>query len=385
MLAVKIAQALGVLPSLDKGNTVCYNFLRTSIYCMKFGGEAQFFCECESAVHILYCIQKIVKPTFEFGQYLLRMLNPVGKRENQSKDKGVRSVKKGLTATAVELASSDSIYFGATAQERGRFAEALGYVTELENLRGGRVSAQVGNSVGIEGGTNIGGLGERTLHLVLKYMAEPDRAYHEVRCGRFFADIMREDGIIEVQTRNLYSMKKKLAEFAAMTCGGEPMSVTVIHPIVESKTLIWVEPETGELSGFRKSPKREGIYGAFREISSLGEVLALGNVGFILPVLCCDEYKLKCGRSRDGKKFGAARLNRIPTEYIGEYRFTCPRDFLRLLPVDLLSAPFTVKSLCSSLGIDSRSSYSLLRTLSFSGVIRKCGKLARADLYEAVL
>lgn len=295
-------------------------------------------------------------------------------------------MKSGLTAAAVELASSDGIYFGATAETRRRFAEALGYVTELENLRGGRVSAQVGNSVGIEGGTNIGGLGERTLHLVLKYMAEPDRGYHEVKCGRFFADIRRENEIIEVQTRNLYTMKKKLAEFAAMPCGdGESVSVTVIHPIVESKTLIWVEPETGELSGFRKSPKREGIYGAFREISSLGEVLALGNVGFILPVLRCDEYKLKCGRSHDGKKFGAARLNRIPTEYIGEYRFPCPRDFLRLLPVDLLSAPFTVKSLCSSLGIDSRSSYSLLRTLSFSGVIRKSGKLARADLYEVSL
>ena len=88
MLVTKIAQALGVLPSIDKGDIVCYNFLRNSIYCMKFGGEAQFFCECESAVHILYCIQKIVKPTFEFGQCLLRMLNPVGKTGKYVKGQG---------------------------------------------------------------------------------------------------------------------------------------------------------------------------------------------------------------------------------------------------------------------------------------------------------
>lgn len=296
-------------------------------------------------------------------------------------------MKSGLTAAAIELISNGEIYFGAEAEARRRFAEALCHVTELENMRGGTVSAQVGNSVGIEGGTNIGGLGERTLHLVLKYMAEPDREYHEVKCGRFFADIRRENEIIEVQTRNLYTMKKKLAEFAAMPCGGggESVSVTVIHPIVESKTLIWVEPETGELSGFRKSPKREGIYGAFREISSLGEVLSCDKVGFILPVIRCDEYKLKCGRSRDGKKFGAARLNRIPTEYIGEYRFPCPRDFMRLLPNTLLSTSFTVKSVSNLLGIDSRSSYYLLRTLTFAGVIRKCGKLERADLYEVTL
>ena len=49
----------------------------------------------------------------------------------------------------------------------------------------------------------IGMLGEKSLHSALKYYYEPDETKHEIAFEGFFADIMNEDGITEIQTGSL--------------------------------------------------------------------------------------------------------------------------------------------------------------------------------------
>ena len=55
----------------------------------------------------------------------------------------------------------------------------------------------------------IGRLNEGSLHKTLKLYFEPDITRHEIKIGRFVADILNEDGIIEIQTRAFRNMKKK--------------------------------------------------------------------------------------------------------------------------------------------------------------------------------
>ena len=65
-----------------------------------------------------------------------------------------------------------------------------------------------------ECGTNgIGTLKEKTLHAVLKNFYEPDTACQEIKIDRFVADIQRGGEVIEIQTRNFNSMRKKLDKF----------------------------------------------------------------------------------------------------------------------------------------------------------------------------
>ena len=56
----------------------------------------------------------------------------------------------------------------------------------------------------------IGTLGEKTLHGLLKAYFQPDPACQEVAVGSFVADTVRDDGIIEIQTRSLYRLRTKL-------------------------------------------------------------------------------------------------------------------------------------------------------------------------------
>ena len=98
--------------------------------------------------------------------------------------------------------------------------------------------------------SGIGTLGEKTLHAVIKHYLEPDERCHEIRVGGYIADICREGEICEIQTRQLYRLKKKLEAFLL------ERSVTVVYPIASGKRLIWIDEETGETTRPRRSPKR---------------------------------------------------------------------------------------------------------------------------------
>ena len=52
-----------------------------------------------------------------------------------------------------------------------------------------------------------------TLHAVLKNYYEPFEQNHEIKVGRFVADIVGEQGVIEIQTRNFGNLLEKLDNF----------------------------------------------------------------------------------------------------------------------------------------------------------------------------
>ena len=89
--------------------------------------------------------------------------------------------------------------------------------------------------------SGIGTLGERSLHAVLKYWIEPDERRHEVKlpCG-LVADIYDGERVVEIQTGSLYQLRGKLDRLLPFT------PVTIVVPVVRKKTLVWLDPETGE-------------------------------------------------------------------------------------------------------------------------------------------
>ena len=78
----------------------------------------------------------------------------------------------------------------------------------------------------------IGTLKEKTLHAVLKNFYEPDISCQEIKIGRFVADILHENQIIEIQTRSFNSMRKKLDNFLGL------YPVTIVYPIVYTTWLL---------------------------------------------------------------------------------------------------------------------------------------------------
>ena len=150
---------------------------------------------------------------------------------------------------------------------------------------------------------SIGVLSEKTIHAVVKNYLEPDPARQERQIGSYVADIYDGHEIMEIQTRSFRSLRDKLRLFL------ELCPVTVVYPIPAEKWLYWVDRESGERSGGRKSPKRGKPYDVFYELYQIKPYVLHPNFRLKLLLLSLEEYRFLDGWSRDRKK-GSSRMDR---------------------------------------------------------------------------
>lgn len=216
------------------------------------------------------------------------------------------------------------------------------------------------------GGRGIGTLGEKSLHLALKYYFAPDSGTHEQTVGGFIADAVTEDSVIEVQTRSLHRLKPKLQAFLPHC------PVTVVHPVA-AETLLCAVDENGELLGRRKSPKHETVWHAMPEIARLHEFLT--HPGFRVCVVSLDlvQYYRQISRRQREK------LDRAPLSVNGLWMLCGTEDYLALLPRDC-PREVTGGKLAEVLGIPKPCAAAYLRILRKLGAAAVTGKQGRQNV-----
>lgn len=222
----------------------------------------------------------------------------------------------------------------------------------------------------------IGTLGEKTLHAVLKNYYEPHEENHEIKVGRFVADIVGEQGVIEIQTRSFGSLLEKLDNFL------EFCDVTVVYPLPALKYVSWLDMETGELSPKHKSPKKCRIYDAFKEIIRIKYALDNPRFHLVLCFLEVDEIRFLNGWS-ENKKRGSSRCDRIPKDIIEEVRFDCVEDYRRFLP-DGLPEEFTSAHYAKACKINKQLASNGLNILNYLGLVERVGKKGNSFIYKVV-
>jgi hypothetical protein len=219
----------------------------------------------------------------------------------------------------------------------------------------------------------IGTLGEKTLHAVLKNYYEPDRSRHEKPVAGFVADIMSEDGIVEIQTRNFDKLRNKLECFLAQT------DVTIVYPVAQTKWLHWIDEATGEITKKRRSPKIGKPYEALYELYKIRNLLRHPRLRLRIVLLELEEYRYLNGWSRDKKK-GSTRCDRIPVDIAGEVLIS-PDDYGRLIP-EALGCGFTVKDFKTASGLSLYTSGLALSVLRTVGAVIQTGKKGNAYVYD---
>lgn len=220
----------------------------------------------------------------------------------------------------------------------------------------------------------IGTLSEKTVHAVLKNYYEPDEDCQEIPIENYVADIYRDGEIIEIQTRGFDKMREKLKTFLPL------YPVTIVYPIPREKRLFWIDEESGELSGGRKSPAKGNPYLAFKELYRIKLFLKDPNLRIKLVFLDMEEYRLLNGWSRDKKK-GSTRYDRIPTELVEEVEITCIQDYLQFVPYEL-PEQFTVREFAKAAHIPTKLAQTVLYILHYLEIVQRVGKRGKAYLYE---
>src|SRR5882724_10438139 len=218
--------------------------------------------------------------------------------------------------------------------------------------------------------SGIGLLNEKPLHAALKlwYARAGDR--FEVPVDGFVIDIVREDLLIEIQTRNFASINSKLIKLT------RSHQVRLIYPIVQEK---WIVRSVSANSGSvvrRKSPKRGRLEDLFWELVSIPQLLS--NPNFSLEVLMIREEEVRRydRRRRKGWVLEGRRL----LEVLDQHLFTKSEDWLAFIPTGLSS--FTTSDLATGMDTKKELAQKLAYCLRHGRMIELIGMRGRANLYR---
>ncbi len=239
--------------------------------------------------------------------------------------------------------------------DKERFKEACDAVISHERTRSG-----------------IGTLGEKSTHAVLKRYYEPDVNCHEVPVGSFVADIVGENGIIEIQTRQFNKLLKKLEQFLEFS------RVTVVYPVSAKKSIIWIDPETGEVAERRASSKKGKVYDILPELYRIKYTLDNPRLSVRICMLEVEELRLLDGYSKDRKK-GATKGDRIPTALLDEIVLDSPYDHRIFLP-EGLKADFTSADYAKAARIPLKNAQVGLNLLTYLGLVVRTGEGPRKTI-----
>lgn len=219
----------------------------------------------------------------------------------------------------------------------------------------------------------IGTLSEKMLHKTLKYYFEPDERNHEVEYLGSVADILNEDGIIEIQTRSFDKLIPKLEKFLP------EKRVTVVYPIIERKSICRIDLETGESLPPRKSSKKGRATDALAEIAMIRRFIPCNNLRIFLVFLDAEETRMltrikKVGRHKTDK------IDCAPTSINRILELCNARDFALLLPKKLPSE-FTASEFEGLSRIHSIGLHNSLMFLMQMGILAREKRGGRAYIY----
>jgi hypothetical protein len=219
---------------------------------------------------------------------------------------------------------------------------------------------------------SIGTKMEKTLHRAIKYYLCPDETFHEIKIGRFIADICREGVVTEIQTGSFGSLKSKLLHFLPTH------HVTIVYPVVRKKTIHTID-ELGILSAPRKSPKIGSLLQIGKELVQIKEFLLHPHLDFLLFLVDADEYRTKTLVPTWHKSFKKIDMYPkgepvlTPLKTVADYRMLIPA---KLDPI------FTAKAFQTAAKVGKSHGEGALRMFRELGLIVQIGKQGRAFLYQ---
>lgn len=218
----------------------------------------------------------------------------------------------------------------------------------------------------------IGLLNEKPLHASLKqWYAQPGDQF-EVPIDGFVIDIVRDNVLLEIQTRHFGAIKSKLAR---LVCSHR---VRLIYPIAQEKWIVSIADGNGAGTR-RRSPKRGRVEDLFREAVGIPQMLAHQN--FSLEVLLTREEETRRyeGRRRWRTRGWVIKERRL-LDVIDRRLFETPASWLALVP--MRNQPFTSRDLAQAIGVRVDLAQKMTYSMRHAGFLQQVGKRRQAVLYE---
>jgi hypothetical protein len=221
---------------------------------------------------------------------------------------------------------------------------------------------------------HIGTLREKPLHASLKRWYSRTGDGVEVAVDGFVVDLVREDLLIEVQTRSFSSLKKKVTTLLDLG-----HRVRIVHPIPVDKWIVKVADD-GTVLSRRRSPKHGSPIDVFAELVSFPDLLAHPNLDIDVILTNEEEYR-RHTPNRSWRRKGWTVQERRLIDVVDTLLISDADDLAALLPTEL-PEPFTTADLALKLGRSRRAAQQMAYCLRIADVIVAVGKLGNAVEYR---
>jgi hypothetical protein len=218
-------------------------------------------------------------------------------------------------------------------------------------------------------------MNEFSLHSEIKKVYSLTGDQFEVKLGNYIVDILRENLIIEVQTKNFSALKEKLQVLT------EKYNVRLVYPLPEKK---WITQVTKDhiILNTRKSPRKGKLTDLFRELVMIPHMIGVEN--FSLEVLLIDEEEVRCDDGRGSwRRRGVSIKERKLLKVNERILFQTKADYLKILP-EGLNEVFTNRELSKLAKISLSTARQITYCLRKGGVVRLAGKNGRALVFQKV-
>jgi len=221
---------------------------------------------------------------------------------------------------------------------------------------------------------HIGTLREKPLHASLKrwYARKGDRI--EVPVDGYVIDLVRDDLLIEVQTRGFSSMKQKITALL-----GLGHHVRIVHPIPIDKWIVKVDAD-GTVLSRRRSPRHGNPTDIFAELVSFPDLVAHSHLEVEVLSTIEEEYR-RHTPGRSWRRNGWTIVERRLVEVVDTLLFKHTEDLAGLLPRDLPET-FTTADLAERLGRPRRAAQQMAYCLRKVEAIVAVGKNGNAVEYR---
>ncbi len=220
----------------------------------------------------------------------------------------------------------------------------------------------------------IGTLNETTLHADIKWLFSESNDQLERKVGNFVIDIVRDDLLIEIQTKNFSAIRNKLEILL------QSNKVKLVYPIIQDKWIVNLDTQLNKIIRRRLSPIHCSYIDIFDELIKIPKMISHPNFAIEAILVQIEEIREKSGMGswrRNGWSIYDKKLLRV----IESKKFNNPIDFLYLIPKNIVT-PFTnlelAKWLKKPIYLAQKISY-CLRKMEMLKTVGKVGKTLLFD------
>lgn len=219
----------------------------------------------------------------------------------------------------------------------------------------------------------IGEYNQTDLHEQLKDIYRGSSGMTEVEVDGFVVDVRLPNEIVEIQTRHLGKLRRKILGLRA------DHSIRIVHPIPALTHLVKLS-ESGELLSSRRSPRRGRLEDAFREITTVADLLLHPNVHLDLVLVEITEFRRDDGKG-SWRRRGVSIVGRKLERVVETRTFSNASDYLAVLPADT-PPRFTNAELAERTGLRYTRIQPLTSALRKMGIISIVDKKGQAIVYS---